>query len=136
MTLEEALEECFNILTKDYGKIKHKLITSRQTAKEALKKLEIAEPSRFKNQYKDTLETLLDMFDIAEIQLDHIHDAKILYSAHKRQSTKEYPIKLVKESVEHYLAFYKGQMVPLRSDDTISHLYESILSKELRRPEK
>ena len=132
MTPEQALNECFNLLLKNYGKIKHKFATSRQSTKGIMRGIAGLNEDQAKDALKDTLQTLLDMFDIAEMDLDHIHDAKLIYGIYHRQNTKEYPIKLVKESVEHYLAFYQGHMVPLRSEDTVSHLYESIFSKGLR----
>ena len=35
-------------------------------------------------------------------------------------------IELQKESIESYLAFSHGQMIPLRHDDTIEHLYSEL----------
>ena len=133
MTPEAALDECFTVMLKKYGSTKHKLITSRQSTKEILLGVAGLNEEQAKEKLGDILSILRDMFDIAEMTLDRVHDAKLIYGAYKRQNTKEYPIKLVKESVEHYLVFYQGQMVPLRSEDTVSHLYESIYSKELRK---
>ena len=51
-----------------------------------------------------------------------------IYDAYKRQF-KGKTVSLVKESVESYLAFYQGEMIPLRHDDSVEQLYSSICSK-------
>ncbi|MBA7490035.1 hypothetical protein ES702_00569 [subsurface metagenome] len=90
MTPEQALDEAFKLMLKDYGKTKHKLITSRQSTKEILRGILALSEEKAKSTLTDVLQILLDMFDIAEMTFDHIHDTKLIYGVYKRQRSRLY----------------------------------------------
>jgi len=88
MTPEEALDEAFKVMLKDYGKNQGRLVRSRRSAKEIIRGIAGLNEEQAKDQLKDILGILIDMFDIAEMTFDHIHSAKLLYGAYKRQQSR------------------------------------------------